>query len=274
MSDAISIARRDFTSARRSKLLWGMIALYVLLIVLVFWAGTTGPTPDVSDTLFLGMFLTALFLPLVAVAASYLAVAGERESNTITFLLGLPTSRGSVIAGKFIARTAMMVLALSTAFLVGAVMAVVMYPSPEFGQLLKFGALTTLLVGSYVGITVGISAMSANRTQAIAGAVGVYFLTDIFWATNLAVVGIRFVFERMLGVELSENLLDFVFILSPVGSYLNSFHLLFDASQYPQLPELGEPFYLQPWFSLLLLFAWMLVPLAIGYWRFGNAEIG
>jgi ABC-2 type transport system permease protein len=274
MTDAISIARRDFTNARRSKLLWGMISLYALFVGLVFWAGTTDPNPSVSDTLFLGMFMTALFLPLVAVAASYLAVAGERESNTITFLLGLPTARRSVVAGKFLSRTAMVLLALGIAFLIGALLGVLFYPSPELVQLAKFGAVTSLLVGAYVGTTVGISAMAANRTQAIAGAVGVYFITDIFWATNLAVVGIKFIFEQLLGLNLSQNIEELIFLLSPVGSYLNSFHLLFDPAEYSQLPELGDPFYLQPEFSVLILLAWIVVPLAIGYWRFANAELG
>jgi ABC-2 type transport system permease protein len=275
MSDAVSIARRDFTNARRSKLLWGMVSIYVAFTALLFWAGTTGSQPNVSDALFGTMFLTALLLPLVVVAASYLAVAGERESNTITFLLGLPTTRRSVVAGKFLSRTAMMVLALGAAFLVGGVMAVALYPEPEFVLFGKFAALTTLLVAAYVGVTVGISAMSANRTQAIAGGVGFYFVTDVFWATGIANAGIRYVFETLLGLSLSEDLYSLIFNLSPVGSYLNTEHLMFDASQYPQLPgTAGEPFYLQPWFSVLILLAWVLVPLAIGYWRFRNAEIG
>jgi ABC-2 type transport system permease protein len=275
VSDALHVARRDFTSARRSRLLWGMIAIYVAFSALVFWAGTTVSEPNVPDALFNTMFLTTLLLPLVAIAASYLAIAGERESNTIQFLLGLPVARRSVVAGKFVSRTAMVLLALVASFVVGAAMAVALYPAPEFGLFLRFAGLTTLLIGAYVGTTVAISAMSSNRTQAISGSVGFYFLTDVLWVFGGGVFAVRFVFEELLGVSLASDVYQFIFVLSPAGSYLNTEHLMFDAADYPQLPPIeSEAFFIQPWFSVVILAAWMVLPLAVGYWRFSRAEIG
>ncbi len=275
MSETLHVARRDLTSARRSRLLWGMIAIYVLFSALVFWAGTTVDAPNVADALFNTMFLTTLLLPLVAIAASYLAIAGERESNTITFLLSHPIRRRSVVAGKFLSRTAMVLLALGVSFAVGAVLAVALYPEPEFGLFLRYAGLTALLVGAYVGTTVGLSALSSNRTRAISLSVGFYFLTDILWVFGGGTFAVRFVFEELLSVSLAESVYQFIFILSPAGSYLNTEHLMFDAAEYPQLPEIAsDAFYVQPWFSVLLLAAWIVVPLLVGYWRFRGTEIG
>jgi ABC-2 type transport system permease protein len=36
----------------------------------------------------------------------------------------------------------------------------------------------------------------------------------------------------------------------------------------------GDPFYIQGWFMIVILAAWVVVPLALGTWRFGNAQIG
>ena len=275
MSHAVTVARRDFTSARRSKLLWGMIAIYVGFSALLFWAGTTVDAPNVPDALFNTMFLTTLLLPLVAVAASYLAVAGERESNTVQFLLSQPVSRGSVVAGKFLSRTLLVLVALAISFVVGAVMSVTLYPEPAFGLFLRYAGLTTLLVGAYVGTTVALSASSANRTQAISLSVGFYFLTDVLWVFGGGTAAVRFVFEQLLSVSLAEEVYQFVFVLSPAGSYLNTEHLIFDAANYPQLPPIAsDAFYVQPWFSVIILVAWSLVPLAVGYWRFRGAQIG
>jgi len=33
-------------------------------------------------------------------------------------------------------------------------------------------------------------------------------------------------------------------------------------------------FYTETWFAAVVLLAWLLVPLALGYWRFQNAELG
>ena len=272
---ALIVARRDFTSARRSKLLWGLIGIYVGFAALLFWAGTTVDAPNVPDALFNTMFLTTLLLPLVAVAAAYLAVAGERESGTVQFLLSHPVSRGSVVAGKFVSRTLMVLLALAVSFVVGAVMAATMYPEPTVGLFLRYAGLTTLLVGAYVGTTVALSATSSNRTRAISLGVGFYFLTDVLWVFGGGTAAVRFVFENLLAVSLGETFYQFVFVLSPAGSYLNTEHLIFDAANYPQLPPVAsDAFYVQPWFSIVILLAWSLVPLAVGYWRFRDAQIG
>jgi ABC-2 type transport system permease protein len=275
MSDAIAIARRDFTNARRSRLLWGLVAVYVAFVALLFWAGTTVEAPDVADAIFNAMFLTTLLLPLVAVGASYLAVAGERESNTVQFLLGLPTRRSSVVGGKFLSRLAVVLGALALAFLAGAAMAVALYPAPEWGLFLGFAALSTLLVAAYVGVTVGLSALVDTRTKAISLGVGFYFLTDVLWVFGGGTFAVRFVFEDLLGVTLAEDLYRLVYNLSPAGSYLNTEYLIFDPADYAQLPELGSgAFYVQPWFSVVILLAWVVVPLAVGYWRFRGADIG
>jgi ABC-2 type transport system permease protein len=36
----------------------------------------------------------------------------------------------------------------------------------------------------------------------------------------------------------------------------------------------GDPFYLQTWFVLVLVVAWTVLPVAVGYWRFDRADLG
>jgi hypothetical protein len=42
----------------------------------------------------------ALLIPLAALVAAYLSIAGERESGSIKFALSLPISRGDLVLGK------------------------------------------------------------------------------------------------------------------------------------------------------------------------------
>jgi len=277
MSHALDVARNDFRNARRAKLVWGVIGIYVAFAALLFYAGSTGSSPDVSETLFVQVFVTALVLPLVAIAATYLAVAGERESDTITFVLSRPVARRDVVVGKLVSRLGILALALAGVLVVGLLMAAALYPSLEAANQLKFVALTGLLVAAYAGATIGISAATATRSRAIAGAVGFYFLSDVlFLFGNVSVVGmLRYVLEEFGGVQLAETTYEFVRSLSPAQAYLNSTLEIFNPSNFQQIQVPGElPFYLEPWFMVVILLAWAVVPVALGAWAFGRADIG
>jgi ABC-2 type transport system permease protein len=65
-------------------------------------------------------------VPVLALVASYLAIAGERESGTLKLLLGMPPTRREVVLGKLLGRLAVTTTAIVVAFTVGALLAVVM----------------------------------------------------------------------------------------------------------------------------------------------------
>jgi len=278
MSSVLAIAKHDFLNARRSRLVWGVIGIYVAFVALVFYAGSTAAEPDVSQTLFTQVALTALLLPLVAVAASYLAVAGEREANTVRFLLSHPVSRRSVVVAKLLSRGALLALALAVAVLVGTGIVAATYPATEAGQLATFFGLTLLLVGAYVSVAVAISAASGTRSRAIAGAVGFYFVSDVlFLFGDLSIVGLlQYVLEDLLGGDYHAYFYEAIqVVLSPASAYLNSTLAIFSPADFEQIRVPGElPFYLEPWFMVVLLFAWIAIPLALGAAAFDRAEIG
>lgn len=277
MNHVLAVARNDFLNARRAKLIWGVIAIYVAFAAILFYSGSTAAQPDVSQTLFLQVFVTALLLPLVAIAASYLAVAGERESNTMSFVLSRPVARRSVVLGKLLSRMTVLALALVAVLVVGILMAVALYPAPEVIDQLKFVGLTGLLVAAYVGTTIGISAACSTRSRAIAGAVGFYFVSNVlFLFGNISVVGmLRYVLEDLLSLGLAEATYTFIRSLSPAQAYLNSTLEIFNPTNFEQIQVPGElPFYLEPWFMVVILVVWTVVPVALGVLVFRNADIG
>lgn len=277
MNQTLTVARNDFRDVRRSKLLWGVMSIYVAFTALLVYAAGTAAEPDLATTVFNQFFLTTLLLPLIAISGSYLAIAGERESDTVAFLLSQPTSRAAVVAGKFLSRSVLIVGSLIVAFLVGGAIALVMYPSLVLDVSVPFVILTVVFVGAYVGPSIAISAATNTRSRAIAGTGAFYMLTDVLIVFgDFSLVGaLRFLFAETLGLELGQHFYDFVFNLTPAGSYLNTTLLIFDPGEFPQLPaQVPEPFYLKPWFSVVILFGWTVVPLAVGYWRFKGAELG
>lgn len=277
MTQTLTVARYDLRDVRRSKLLWGVMGIYVAFTALLVYAEGTAAEPDLAWVLFNHYFLTTLLLPLVAIAGSYLAIAGERESDTVAFLLSQPTSRAAVVAGKFLSRSLLIVGSLLVAFAVGGVIAVAMYSRLELDVAGSFVVLTIVFIGAYVGPAIAISAATATRSRAIAGTGAFYVLTDVLIVFgDFSLVGaLRFLFEDTLGLAPGSNFYDFVFNLTPAGSYLNTTLLIWDAGEFPQLPPQVPPeFYLKPWFSVVILLAWAVVPLVVGYWHFRNAELG
>ena len=278
MSDVLTVARNDFRNVRRSRILWGVVGIYVAFMALLFYTGGTGQDPAVTETLFGAVFLTTLLLPLVAIAGSYLAIAGERESNTVRFLLSQPTSRRSVVLGKFLSRGVTLTAALLIAVAVGVLFALALYPALELAAMAKFTGLTLLLVGAYVSVSIGISSAVASRSRAIGATIAVYFVTDVLSVFQGFSVesALRWVLEDILSVGLSDELYEgIVAVVSPAQAYLNSTLAIFSPDNFQAIRVPGElPFYLESWFMVVVLLVWIVVPLVLGTVVFQRAEIG
>jgi len=279
----LAIAKRDFLDVRRAKLVWAPVALYTAFMLLFFWGQSTSSEPDFYAVMWSLLGLGgALVVPLIALVAAYLSIAGERESGRIKFTLGAPVDRSSVIFGKLLARGGVVLVGLVVSFVIGTVAAQILVPdmSFEYGDYAIFIAVTLLYALAYVSVAVAISAATATRSRAMAGGIGFFFLFNIVW--NFLPVSPTQMLEFLLN-ELGrdpanyENLLELVFSISPTGAYLNSTKL-FMSDRFLETVgtanAAGDPFYIQGWFMLVILAAWVVVPLALGYWRFGNAELG
>ncbi len=275
MSDALTVARYDLRNARRSRILWGVVGIYVAFVALLFYANGSGSSPDVENAILGTVFFTAVLLPLVAIAGSYLAVAGERESNTIRFLLSQPVSRPAVVAGKLLSRGLMTVGALVLALAVGLVVVLLLFSDPDLSPLLPFGAFTTLFVGAYVSVAVAISAVSDSRSRAIAGTIGVYFVTDLL--AILQGVGLEALIRGLLGNVLGLDLTDTFYnvtiaVVSPTRAYLNA--TLGTIGPGRLLGVSGDvPPLLEPPAMVAVLVAWTVVPLVLGTVAFARTEI-
>ncbi len=274
MNDVLTIARNDFRSVRRSKLLWGVVVIYAGFIAIVFYPAGDDVTVDFS--LLGAMFLTALLLPLVAITGSYLAVAGERESNTVRFLLSQPTTRRSVVIGKLLSRGLTLVIGLLIAMVIAAGMVLGLYQTPEFRPLVLFFGLTTLLVGAYTAASIGISAAVSSRSRAIAGTMAFYFLTvvlSVFPGVSIEDL-LRRVFGDFLGLGISDSYYAlFASLLSPARAYVNAMVGVLDANAGTIVPS-NAPVYLQPGVQSLVLVGWIGVPVVLGIIVFRRAEIG
>jgi ABC-2 type transport system permease protein len=300
---ALAVAKKDFKDVRRAKTLWlviGLLGLIAGLLAYVFEGDTTTPDQEVVENLFQAIGgLNAILLPIVVLIATYLAIAGEREQGSIKFLLGLPNSRRDIVFGKLLSRLGMVSVAVSVMFLVALVIALVKFAVFPAGVFFGVFAITLLYGAVFVSVAIGMSSLTASRSRAVAGAVGTYFLSILVYslpAINVREI-VRFLYEDVLGQSMNLDLYQFVQYTSPFFAFQKALNLVVpermensifknerasevsspsrDASEFEAAVEAVElPFYLTDEFSLVILAAWMVIPLAIGYWRFERADIG
>ncbi|WP_175424132.1 ABC transporter permease subunit, partial [Haladaptatus sp. W1] len=84
--------------------------------------------------------------------------------------------------------------------------------------------------------------------------------------------------DDTLGVHLSAQIYEFVYLVSPPYAFQRAADLVFTDQQLYYFRVIGQnatvPFFLEKWFMLVILAAWLVVPLVLGYWRFERADLG
>lgn len=283
MDRTLRVARHDVEYAVGSTLLRVLVGVFALLALLVaVLPGFLSEDPQIGNVvLWFLTVLSGLLVPIVAIVASYLAIAGERQSGRLKVLLSLPPTRRDVLAGKFLGRSVVVLGAVLGALAAAMLLSLAVYGTVPVASYAVVAALTSLLGLAFVGIAVGLSAAIASRQGAMALAVSAYVLFVAFWGLVVRVVQV--ILDRGLSIQLDPETLTFLRILSP----RNAYGRLIDSVVIPDL--LGQasggpaglapvqtataPVYLQDWFVVGLLLAWIVVPLALGYWRFEVADL-
>lgn len=278
-----TVASNDARSVARSRGLWATAAFLALLGALVAYTytGFREPAPTMAVNALRRLTTVAgLLLPIVALVASYMAIAGERESGGIAFLLGLPNTRRDVFLGKVASRFAAVAVGVAL-----FVLAAASITRTRFGLLQPLAALgifgVTLAYGwVFVAIAVSLSATVRARSRAIAGSLGAYFvLVLLFLVPGLRLPGIlRWIHESVLGLDPAPNLYGALTMVSPYVAYQKATNLAVPGDLEREVlrrsADAGPlPVYLEDWVGVVVLLLWIVVPLAIGLLRFEDGDV-
>jgi ABC-2 type transport system permease protein len=280
MSTAL-IARKDFDDAVRSRMILAITAIFVFFSTLITAApalfGDGAADVETAQALSLTMVPAQIIVPIVALIVGYMAIVGERQSGSVKILLGFPHSRFDVVAGKLIGRTGVITLGIVVGFTVATVVGTILYggfPAADFAKVL---AVTVLLGAVFTGYAVGVSAGVTTRGKAMALVIGMYILFNALWQilTSLLLWAV----EGEFAVQDPPTWYELLVALSPMNAFESAATYL-DIEVLPLFGGFGgesapsDPFFLQDWFGFVILLAWMVIPLALGYWRFERADLG
>jgi len=289
------VARKDFEDAVRSKMVWGIIGVFVGFmgfVMLAALSATEGADAPGNAALGLTAQLSQLFVPLVALVVGYMAVVGERRSGSLRVLLTYPHSRRDIVFGKLLGRSVVIAIALGVGATLSLLVATVLVAAPDVGNTGGLVASIILFGVAFTGVAVGISASVGTRGRAMALAIGSLLVFLLVW--DAAAAGVYAAVTGSLpGLEV-EAWYFLLKRLSPIGAFRavadrfvsGQLGSLFQVGleQIPQgaTPEQRQlsnrvpgalPFYLTDWFAGLTLAAWGVVPAVFGYVRFRRADI-
>ncbi|MFB6146098.1 MAG: ABC transporter permease subunit [Halobacteriaceae archaeon] len=268
------VAKKDFRDSIRAKTLWAIVAVFALLIaasVFVFSELFGGQEQAASQLLLSLMTPTSILLPAIGVMVGYKAIIGERNSGSIKILLSLPHSRRDAIAGKFVGRTAVVTVAVALGAIIGAVVFLVVAGTFAPVKYLAYVATSIVLGATFVSIAVGFSALTTSDTVAIIGGVGLVLLFTLLW--NILTFLVGFLLGEYAGVaqQTTRDFIGFISAINPANAYSRLLRPLLGVET-GDLPG-GGAFFNEPWFSALIILVWLIAPLALGYWRFEQADL-
>lgn len=174
----LAIACREFSSFFRLPIGWVVIALFMLLMGIVFVSGLTPGAPATLRSFF---NLSVLLMIFVAPAISMRLLAEERRSGTIEPLMTAPISDWELVIGKYLGGVGFLVaMAAPTLLFVGVLELVA---NPDYGPILA-GYLGLLLLGM-VYLAVGLLASSLTSNQIVA------FLGTLFFLLVMRIISLQ-----------------------------------------------------------------------------------
>lgn len=273
----IHVARKDFQDAGRSRALWALAVLFVLLSALITWAfgSLLGGEEGVDILGLIGALQSpmTLFIGIIALLVGHKAIVGERESGSLKVLLSLPHSRLDVLLGKLAGRTLVLWIAIALGFITGTVVWFALVGGGSITSLSVFAAVTLLYGVAYMSVAVAISASTRSGSRATALAIGFWLVFQFMW--NLVILALRIVaggFE--VNAVLTQAPPDWASLLqslSPTQAY--SFATIRLIPGAAEAGNIGSSFWASWWWALLVLVLWILAPMAFGYWRFNQADL-
>ncbi|SDK97796.1 ABC transporter permease [Natronorubrum texcoconense] len=281
---AITVAKKDFADAARSRKLMGLTAVFALFTLggafLASWAGDLFAelegegAESTLDLVFALQTPAGYLVPIIALVIGYAAIAGERESGSLKFLLGLPHTRRDVVIGKILGRSAVVAVSILVGFLVGLIGLFVFVGSVSIVDYLLFTVVTILFGFVYVCIAVGLSSMTGSTTRAAAGAFGLIVFFWFIW--SFLAMGLLYLVEGSLWMDDHPDWYVSLLSLSPDAAYGSAIAAVFGEGQFTIATAYGvenPPLLAEPWFGFVVLAVWALVPLGIGLWQFGRADL-
>lgn len=267
------IAHKDVNDAGRSKSIWLLFGLLVVLSVgyayLHRYVGETEFVPFVDGL----AGVVALVLPLLAILLGYKSIIHERSSGSLLLTLSLPHDRTDLAVGTFVGRATVLLVPTVVALLLAGAAGAVFYGTDGVAAYPWFVLASSLYGLAFVGLAVGLSMSTTVDRWVTFGALGGYLLLVTFWNTfHTVTLLVLHRFDFAVLTDLPDWALLFR-LIEPGESYFRLLRFGYDSGRAGLYVGDGVPVYVDWWMALLLLVAWTVVPMLLGFRRFVGGDL-
>lgn len=256
------IAKRTVVDPYRSRGLWVLLGIIGGLFGLMMYT-------RVEEDIILGSVLANiayLFVPFIVIASNYTTIANRRQNGSVRTMLSYPHSRRDLVFGTAIGRILVTIATVSFGLFVASVVYLIYSGVPAVEPLLRGGLAALLLGVTMTGVTIGISAGSRTTNRAALLSFFAFLLFLILWE-----VIVRRLFsyaDDFFEFSARPEWVDLLIWLNPLQAYFAVVGTLM-----PYQTRGVDGFYTTEWFGVVVLVAWIVIPLLIGNWQFGRSDL-
>lgn len=289
MNTVDAIAKKEYADAIRSRaLIAAALAFFLLTLLLTgvyLWIGIRfdGGNGEATVQEMVNFITTGatVIVPVLAILLSYKAIAGERTKGSLSVMLSLPNTRLDVFLGKFVGRSLILLTAIAASLIAGLMVSLWSFGAAGALVFFQYVLFISLLGIIYIALGLAMSGATGSSTLAAAGSLTLFALFRFIWTpfvfVTLAVVA-RVRTGSWSGGEdaVPETLFHALTMLNPHNAYgVIVDQLIYDSPSGIARSEVIESGSMlgSPAVGSLVLLAWIVVPLALGYARFNSIDL-
>lgn len=214
--------------------------------------------------------LSVYLVPLIALLLSYDAIAGETERGTLPLLLSYPVSRGDILAGKLVAQSLVMALAILVGFGVtaAAVWASGGASAASVVALVRLYASAVVLGIAFVAAGFCLSALTRQTATAASVAIAAWIVAVVLF--DIALLGALVADD---GGFFTKHVFPVLLIAGPTDAFrlFNLAHLDVGLRE-EGIAAAGSALAIPDWAAAVSLIAWPLVLSVLAFLAFRKCD--
>jgi len=228
-ADWYPVSKKEFRDTVRSPWIWLLSFIFIVLFALPAMLGLyfnigqqfadAGASLTSDAYVQFALPIAAPLLPAVAIVIGYAAIARESERGSLKILLSLPYTRGEILAGKFVGRSAITLIPVTVGLLTALLVLVPSQIEVAWETYLLF-ALATMSYGVvFTAFAIGLSAALKTARRTMAASLGIYVYLQVFWSNLGPGLGRLLADHANISQVTRLHVELFVSLLSPITAY-------------------------------------------------------
>ncbi|MDO8769746.1 MAG: ABC transporter permease subunit [Burkholderiaceae bacterium] len=270
LSQIFTLAAKEFRDRIRNRWVLAVALVFTVFSLVITYLGGAQQgqigLKSIELTITSLVSLVIYLIPLIALVLGFDAIVGERERGSLELLLALPITRMEILLGKYLGLAGALTLSTIAGF---SLVAVLLYQQFSWAGLFHYLGfmLSSVLLGlAFLSLAVFMSVVARERTRASGMAIALWFFFVLVF--DLLLLGALVGTGGNLG-NYGSDIFAYLLLLNPADVFriLNVFSMD-DVRTLYGLASIIPPALAQPWMMGSVMFAWIIVPLALARWRF------